>query len=108
MTVREMGQQFTLNRDKASCHTSLPVRRVPSHKNVAVCPHPPYSPHLALCDVRLLPKVQVTTTGECSELTQDIEAAATARLTTLREEDIPNGFREWQGPWDTCARSEGT
>ena len=38
---------------------------------------------------------------------QDIEAATTAQLKTLRKENFQNFFKKWQERWDKCARSEG-
>jgi hypothetical protein len=54
-----------------------------SNKNITVCPHPPYSPDLALCYFWLFPKVKMTLKGKRFESIQDIEAATTAQLKTL-------------------------
>ena len=43
------------------------------NKNIMVCPHPPYSLDLALCDLWLFPKVKMI---------QDIKAATTVQLKT--------------------------
>ncbi|XP_033612130.1 uncharacterized protein LOC117283376 [Fukomys damarensis] len=49
--------------------------------------HPPSSPALALSGCWLLPKVTVPRTGRRLESIQDMEAASTAQLKTLRKED---------------------
>jgi hypothetical protein len=40
------------------------------------------------------------------ESIQDIEAAATGHLQTLRNDDFQNCFRKWQERWDKCVRRE--
>lgn len=50
------------------------------------CPHAPYSLDPALCDVWLLPKVQMDMKGERRGLIRDTEAAVTAQLRTLTSE----------------------
>jgi len=65
-------------------------------KNITVCPHPPYSPDLALFDFWLFPKVKMTVKGKRFESIQGIEAAMTVQLKTLTKEDFQNCFRKWQ------------
>ena len=98
---------FILHHDNAPCHTLLLVRQFLSNKNIMVCPHPPYSPDLALCDFWLFPKVKMTMNGKHFESIQDVEAATTVQLKTLMKEDFQNCFRNWQERWDKCVRSEG-
>ena len=78
---------FTLHHDNAPRHTSLLVRQFLAYKNIAVCPHPPYSPDLEPCDFWLFPKVKMTVKVKRFESIQDIEAATTAQLKTLKKED---------------------
>ena len=87
---------FILHHDNAPCHTSFLVRQFLSNKNIMVCPHPPYSPDLALCDFWLFPKVKMTMKGKRFESIQDIEAATTAQLKTLMKEDFQNCFSKLQ------------
>jgi len=67
-----------------------------------VCPHPPYSPDLALCDFWFFHMK-----GKRFESIQDIEAATKAQLKTLTKEDFQNCFRKWQERWDKCVQSGG-
>ena len=60
----KLADGFILHHDNAPCHTSLLVRQFLSNKNITVCPHPTYSPNLALCDFWLFPKVKVTMKGK--------------------------------------------
>ena len=78
-----------------------------SVKNIMVCPHPPYSLDLALCDFWPFPKVKLTMKGKCFESIQDIEAATTAQLRTLMKEDLLNCFGKWQEWWDKCVQGGG-
>ena len=59
----KLANGFILHHDNALCHTSLLLQQFLSNKNIMVCPHPPYSPDLALCDFWLFPKVKMTMTG---------------------------------------------
>ena len=93
---------FILLHDNAPCHTSLLVRQFLSHKNITVCPHPPYSTDLAPYDLWPFPKLKVTMKGKRFESVQDMEAATTAHLKTLTKEDTRNCFRKWQERWDKC------
>ena len=58
--VEKWVNGFILHHDNVSCHTSLLVRQFLSNKNITVCPHPPYSPDLALCDFWLFPRAKMT------------------------------------------------
>jgi len=96
------ANSFILHHDNVPCHTSLQVRQFLSNKNIMVCPHPPYSPDLALCDFWLFAKVKMTMKSKRFESVQDIKAAMTAQLKTLTKKDLQNCFRKWQEQWDKC------
>jgi histone-lysine N-methyltransferase SETMAR len=104
--LEKWANGFILQHDNAPCHTSLLVRQFLSNKNITVCPHPPYSPDLAPCDFWPFPNVKITMKGKCFESIQDIEAATTAQLKTLTEEDFQNCFRNRQERGDKCVRSD--
>jgi transposase len=96
--MRRMSATF----DNAPCHTSLLVQQFLSNKNIMVCPHPPYSPDLAMYDFWLFPKIKMTMKGICFESIHEIEAPTTVQLKTLTKEDFQNCFRKWQERWDKC------
>ena len=96
-----------LHHDNVPCYISLLVQQFLSNKNITLCPHPPYSPDLALCDLWLFPKVKMTMKGKSFESIQDIEAAMTVQLKTLTKEDFQNCFRKWQEQWYKCVWSNG-
>lgn len=77
-----------------SGHSSLLGRQFLSNENMTVCPHPPYSPALAPCDLWLFLKVKMTVKQERSD-----------RFGTSRQP----GQRHWrQSPRRTSkAASEG-
>ena len=92
----KLANGFILHHDNAACHTSLLVRQFMLNKNITVCPHPPYSPDLAMCNFWLCPKVKMTIKGKCFESIQDVEEATPELLKTLTKEDFQNCFRKWQ------------
>jgi histone-lysine N-methyltransferase SETMAR len=53
---RWRNQDWLLHNDSASAHTALSVQRFLAAKNMAVAPHPPYSPDLSPCDFSLFPR----------------------------------------------------
>jgi hypothetical protein len=58
MRVRhDIASSCIIHHDNAPNHTSLAVREFLAEKQIAVLPHPPYSPHLAPCDVFIFPKI---------------------------------------------------
>ena len=71
-----------LHNDNAPCHTLFLVWQFLSNK-ITVCPHPPYSPDLALCDFWLFPKLKMAMKGKRFILFQN-EAATAAQLKTRK------------------------
>jgi hypothetical protein len=55
---RWRNQDWLLHHDSAPAHTALSVQRFLAAKNMAVVPHPPYSPYLAPCDFFLFPRMK--------------------------------------------------
>jgi histone-lysine N-methyltransferase SETMAR len=55
---RWRNQNWLLYHDSAPAHTALSVQRIFAAKNMAVVPHPPYSPDLAPCDFFLFPRMK--------------------------------------------------
>jgi hypothetical protein len=55
---RWWNQDWLLHHDNAQAHTALSVQRFLAAKNMAVVPHPPYSPDLAPCDFFLFPRTK--------------------------------------------------
>jgi hypothetical protein len=55
---RWRNQDWLLHHDSAPAHTVFSVQRFSAAKNMAVVPHPPYSPDMAPCDFFLFPRVK--------------------------------------------------
>jgi len=49
---------FILHHDNNPCHTSLLVQQFLSDENITVCPHPPYSLDLEMCNFWFFPPSQ--------------------------------------------------
>jgi hypothetical protein len=55
---RWRNQDWLLHHDSAPAHTALSVQRILAPKNMAVVPHPSYSPDLAPWDFFLFPRMK--------------------------------------------------
>lgn len=72
----------------ANCH---PTKRQ-TCKNIAMCPHSPSSPNLALCNFWIFPKLKIIMKKNFESI-QDVEAALTAQIKILLK---VNCFRMWK------------
>jgi hypothetical protein len=73
---------------------------------MAVIPHPPYSPDLALCDFFLFPKIKLKLKGRRFDTTEEIQAESQKVLNTLIEKDFHEAFQKWRR-WDRCRHAGG-
>jgi hypothetical protein len=55
---------------------------------MAVIPHPPYSPDLALCEFFLFPKIKLKLKGRLFGTLEEIHAESQRLLDTLTEKDF--------------------
>jgi hypothetical protein len=74
---------------------------------LAVIPHPPYSPDLALCDFFLFSKMKLKLKGRRFDTTEEIQAESQRVLDTLIEKDFQEASQKWSGRWDRCLRAGG-
>lgn len=98
---------WLLHHDNAPCHTSLLTRTFLAQNNMAVVPHPPYSPDLAPCDFALFPKLKLKLKGRRFDTLERIQEASLAVINTLKEQDFQKVFDQWQKRWDRCVRADG-
>jgi hypothetical protein len=61
---------------------------------MAVIPHPPYPPDLALCDFFLFPKIKFKLKGCQFDTIEEIQAELQRVLDTLREMDFQEVFKK--------------
>jgi hypothetical protein len=93
----------TLTCGAFSAPTALSVQRFLAAKNMAVVPHPPYSPDFAPCDFFLCPRMKSKLKG-CRF--RDVTEIREQSLTVLHA--IPKSqFQQWQKRWARCISSEG-
>jgi len=74
---------------------------------MAVIPHPPYSPDLALCDFFLFQKIKLKLKGRQFDTTEEIQAASQRVLDTLMEKDFQEAFLKWRRGWGQCLHAGG-
>ena len=77
-------------------HTALSIREFLAKKNIAVLPHPPYSPDLAPCDFCLFPKLKSKFRGHHFGTIENIQKTVTDELHTLTENDFRYCYDQWK------------
>jgi hypothetical protein len=88
-------------------HTYLNTTEFVTNNNMVIVPHPPYSPHLALCDFALLPKLKMKLKGRRFETVSDIKRESQAVLESIKENDFRCASEAWKKLWGRCIRSRG-
>jgi hypothetical protein len=74
---------------------------------MALIPHPPYSPDLALCDFFLFPKIKLKLKGRRFDTIEEIQAESQRVLDTLTEKDFQEAFQKWRRRWHRCLHAGG-
>jgi hypothetical protein len=87
----------------APAHTALSAQRFLVAKNMAVVPHPPYSPNLAPCDFFLFPRMKSKLKGRRFQDVTEIQKQSLTVLYAIPESQ----FQRWQKRWTHCINSEG-
>jgi len=67
---------WLLHHDNAPAHAALLTRRVLTDNNMAVVPHPPYSPDLAPSDFFLFTKLKMKLKGRRFQTLEEIQAVS--------------------------------
>jgi hypothetical protein len=86
--------------DDATSHTSVFTQQLLVKYNMAVIPHPPYSPDLAPCDIFLFTKTKLKLKGRRFDIIQEIQAQSQRVRDTLTEKDFQETFQKWRLWWD--------
>jgi hypothetical protein len=73
---------------------------------MVIVPHPPFSPHLALCDFALFPKLKMKLKGRRFETVSDIQMEPQAVLSSIKKNDFHGAFEAWKTRRDRCIRSQ--
>jgi hypothetical protein len=87
-----------LHHDNAPAHTALSVQRFLASKNMAVVPHPPYSPNLAPCDFLLFTRMKSKLKGCRFQDVTEIQEQSLTVLHAIPESHFQRCFQQWQKP----------
>jgi hypothetical protein len=83
------------------------VQEFSAKNNMAVVPHPLYSPDLAPCDFFLFPKDENQVEGAKIDTVEEIQVETQTVLNTLTKKNFQDAFENWQKRRDRCVRSQG-
>jgi hypothetical protein len=76
-------------------------------KNMAVVPHPPYSPDLAPCDLFLFSRIKSKLKGRRFQDVNEIQEQPLTVLHAIPKSQFQLCFQQWQKHWPRCINSEG-
>jgi transposase len=96
-----------LHHDNAPYHTSVLIQQFLAKYEMAVNPHPLYSPVLTPCDFFLFLKIKLKLKGRRFNTTEEIQANSQRVLDTLTEKYFQEAFQKWRRRWDWCLDEEG-
>jgi hypothetical protein len=96
-----------LHHDNAPAHTAFSAQRFLAAKNVAVVPHPPYSPDLAPCDFFLFPRMKSKLKGRRFQDVTDIQEQSLTDLHAIPKSQFQRCFQQWQKRWTRCINGRG-
>ena len=105
---RRASGQWTLLHDNVRPHTALSVSRFLTKHNVAVLPHPPYSPDLSPCDFFQFQRLKKRLKGWRHENIEAIQAAATMSSQAFQKRHSPAAFRTSRNAGNSVLTAEGT
>jgi hypothetical protein len=86
-------ETWLLPHDNAPSHTSVLTQQFLAKNEVAVIPHPLYSPDLASCDFFLFPKMKLKLKGRRFDTIKEIQAESQRVRGTLIEKDFQEAFQ---------------
>jgi hypothetical protein len=96
-----------INNIKASEHNTLNAhncfQRLLTTNNMAVVPHPPYSPDVAHCDFFLFPKIKMTLGWRFNDV-EEIQAESQAALDAVQKKEFHKCFQKWE---NRCIAAQG-
>jgi transposase len=93
---RWRNQDWVLHHDNAPAHTALSVQRFLAAKNMAVVPHPPYSPHLTPCDFFLFPRMKSKRKWRRFQDVTEIQEQSLTVLHAIPKSQFQRCFQHWQ------------
>jgi hypothetical protein len=76
-------------------------------RDVLLFPYPPYSPDIAICDLRLFPTLKDSLNGTKFESREDLMCAVDRQLWEMSCDGLQHVFESWVERWDECKWSMG-
>ena len=101
------NRSWLLHHDNAPAHTSFRTTEFLTNSNIALVPHPPYSPDLAPCDFSFFPQMKMKMRGHRYETVEHVQSETRAVLKTFDEGFFRNSFETWKNRWDRCISAGG-
>ena len=98
---------FYLHHDNAPCHSSQVVKDTVEKLNVALLPHPPYSPDLAICDFWLFPNLKNNLRGAKFESREELRYAVDRQLREMSRDGLQHVYAAWIERWSKCIACTG-
>jgi transposase len=86
---------------------SLKTTEFVTNNNMAIVPHPPYSPDFAPCDFALFSKLKMKLKGRRFVTVSDIQRESQVVLDSIKKNDFHGAFEAWKKQWDRYIRSQG-
>ena len=97
----------SLHHDNTPSDTSVFMHQFLVNNQMAVIPHPTYSPDLAPCDFFLFAKMKLKLKGRRFDTIEEIQAESQRVLDTLIEKGFQEVFQKWKRQWDQCLHAGG-
>ena len=88
------GGDWLFRHDNAPSCTVLSVQQFLVKNNMAVIPHPPYSPDLAPCDFFLFPRMKCQMKGKVFADVNEVKKKTLEVLNNISNEEIQNCFQQ--------------
>lgn len=105
--VRPERDEWFLLHDNAPAHSSAVVAQLLAKRQVAVLPHPPYSPDMAPADYFLFPKIKTKLKGKRFADVETIKSDVTKELKAIRQEEFSRSFRSLYERCQACIEKQG-
>ena len=99
--------QWHFHQDNAPVHNSILVTDYLTKMGIKIVPHPPNSPDLTPCDLRLFPKPKEKLGGCRYETIEEIKEAVTKVIDTLTQEDFNGAFQKLLERYNKCIAAGG-
>ena len=103
-----MKKTWILHQDNARPHTAKFTLEYMEKHDIAVLPHPPYSPDLAPCDYWLFPTLKKHLRGKRFESIFEIQRAVQNFFNTIPSHEFEKTIlQKWEERLKLCVKNDG-